>query len=100
MNEHARILQLSEILRLTPYQTAILEKNSHLYDLSRLVKRGGVLYVPYRNSAAHPWRDAAARLVLGQMADLIGPDDTLACGVRGAKLYSDGRVVVPNSRGR
>ena len=98
MDQHAQILKLAEFLRLTPYQTYILEKKAPLYNLSRLVKRNGILYVPYRTVPAHRWRDASARILFGARADVIGPDKMLATGMRGVRVLPDGRVIIPRGR--
>ncbi|MBD5389096.1 hypothetical protein HDR63_02475 [bacterium] len=98
MDQQTQIEKLAAFLRLTPYQTYILEKKAPLYNLGRVVKRGGILYVPYRTPSAARWRDAAARLLFGPMADLIGPDEMVATGVRGARLLPDGRVFMPRGR--
>ncbi len=57
---------LSRHLGLTPYQSQVLQENYKKYDLSRLVKRGDVLYVPHRANFA--------RRILNPKTDLIGPD--------------------------
>ncbi|MDE6477715.1 MAG: hypothetical protein K2L94_00515 [Alphaproteobacteria bacterium] len=90
MYAKSQVSKLCERLRLTPYQSYILEMNCHKYNLSRLVKRGGVLYAPYLSGAKNRWTDAAARLVRGPRADLIGPDRMLVRAQRGIRFCADG----------
>ena len=45
MNPH--LDKLSEMLNLSPYQKNTLAAGAGKYDMSRLVKRGGLLYAPY-----------------------------------------------------
>lgn len=89
------VLRIAQQLRLSPYQTHVLEKNAMAYDLSRLVKRGLVLYAPYKE----PNHSLAKRL-LGPRADLIGEDSLLVCDQRGIKLYSSGFFRAKDSQGR
>lgn len=89
----SRVLTLCQQMRLTPFQSYILEQNAYKYNLGRLVKRGDILYVPYVTSG-NRWTDAAARLLLGARADLIGPDKILVQGQRGIEFFADGRYIV------
>ena len=42
-----QIEKLSRMLNLSPYQSQTLVGGSDKYNMSRLVKRGGLLYAPY-----------------------------------------------------
>lgn len=84
------IEKLSEYLNLTPYQTYMVEKNSHKYDLDRLVKRGTVLYAPYKCKLAHGFRDHIEKLIWGPRADLIGADRLLVQDKRGIRVFASG----------
>lgn len=77
---------LCDQLRLSPYQSYILQNNSKRYDLSRLQKRGGVLYAPY----ARDDENLLVRLLFGPRADLIGADKLLIHNRRGVKIYPTG----------
>jgi len=90
MYAKSQVSKLCERLRLSPYQSYVLEMNSHKYNLSRLVKRGGGLYAPYVADGTNRWSAAAARLVRGPRADLIGPDRILVRGQRGIRFCADG----------
>ena len=89
----SQIASLCARLRLTPFQSYILEQNAYKYNLGRLVKRGDIVYVPYIGSG-NRWADAAARLLLGARADLIGPDKILVRAQRGIEFFADGRYIV------
>lgn len=93
----SHLLRLCHHLRLTPFQTYILEQNSYKYNLGRLVKRGNLVYVPYMPSG-NRWMAGIARVLMGPRADLIGPDRVLACGQRGVELHANGRYVVRQGR--
>ena len=84
MLDRTSVIKISERLRLSPYQSRILEKNGHAYDLDRLVKKGVVLYAPYKSE--HGFAD----FMLGPRADLIGEGNVLVCAQRGIKLYATG----------
>ncbi|MDR1337672.1 MAG: hypothetical protein LBJ73_01430 [Rickettsiales bacterium] len=81
---------LSQHLRLTPYQTYVLENNGMKYDLSRLVKRGDILYAPYLCDDRRGVTEFCARILFGRRADLIGTDRMLVRDRRGIKIYSAG----------
>lgn len=88
---HSRqISMLAQHLRLTPYQTYILENNGRKYDFSRLQKRGGILYAPYLCNDKHSVIEYCARLLFGPRADLIGTDRMLIRDRRGIKVYATG----------
>lgn len=88
MTMTANVEKLSEMLRLSPYQTYVLEINYYKYNLSRLVKRGGVLYAPYVVGAG--LRHKMNGFLRGVPADLIGTDRMLVRGCRRVKFFSTG----------
>jgi hypothetical protein len=77
-------------MKLTPYQMYMLEQNAHKYNLPKIVKQGSVIYAPHKCPSPGSFRDGIKRLVLGEQADLIGPDRMLLMNKRGIKLYKDG----------
>ena len=85
MNPH--LDKLSEMLNLSPYQKNTLAAGAGKYDMSRLVKRGGLLYAPYD---AGGLSGIAADLLRGRRADLIGRNKTLLRNMRGIRFYSAG----------
>lgn len=89
----SHVIRLCQQLRLTPFQTYVLEQNAYKYNIGRLAKRGEIVYAPYVTNG-NRWAAAAARVLLGPRADLIGPDKYLARGMRGVELYADGRYIV------
>lgn len=82
--------RLSGYLGLSAYQSYILGRNATRYDLSRLVKRGGILYAPYLPNQNNGLREDVERAIFGPRADLIGPDRMLIHNRRGIKIYSSG----------
>jgi hypothetical protein len=90
MAQQRQIEMLARYLRLTPYQAYILEKNSTKYDFRRLVKRGGILYAPYRCDDRRGLAEYCARMLFGPRADLIGADRILASDRRGIRFYPTG----------
>ncbi|MDR1207572.1 MAG: hypothetical protein LBK26_04130 [Rickettsiales bacterium] len=96
----ARLEKISEHLRLSPYQTYILSMNMQKYKMDRLVKRGDVLYAPYRCSLPRGMRDYFSKLFLGPRADLIGADRMLVIGRRGIRLYPTGFYKACDNTGR
>lgn len=77
-------------LHLSPYQYFILSQNCYKYDLNRLMKRGEILYAPYKCNICRDWREQIAKVFIGPRADLIGTDQVLVHDQRGIKLYSTG----------
>jgi hypothetical protein len=90
MAQNRQIDMLAQHLRLTPYQAYILEKNNTKYDFSRLVKRGGILYAPYRCDDRRGFAEYCARMLFGPRADLIGADRILVSDRRGIRIYPTG----------
>ena len=79
--------KISFNLRLTPYQSDILKNNIQKYNMGRIVKRGGVLYVPYVSRGIFAW---IAKFVCGSRADLIGQNKILIQNRRKINFYKDG----------
>ena len=90
MQDIQHVHRLSQHLRLTPYQTYILELNCKKYDFSRLVKRGTVLYCPYLHGDRKRMREHISRMFFGPRADLIGPDRLIIRDQRGIRVYATG----------
>ncbi len=84
---HKNFDQLIFFLRLSPYQSQTLKDNYNKYNISRLVKRGGVLYAPH---ASHGFIQKITRLFFGTPADLIGPTKTLLCNQRKISFTTNG----------
>ena len=82
-----KIDSLSENLNLSSYQSNKLKTHYERYNMSRLEKRGGVLYAPY---ATHGMRQFIEKLLLGARADLIGKNSVLLRARRGIRFYSNG----------
>lgn len=93
-----QIDQLTEKFQLTPYQAYILAKNGYKYDLGGLVKRGDVLYAPYRCRISSGFGDWCAKIIHGPRADLIGSDRLFVHNTRGIKLYPAGFHKAMNDR--
>lgn len=98
MLDRAHILRLCDQLSLSPYQSYILLHRGHRYDLHRLVKKGGVLYAPYRHSDRNNVLNICARILLGRRADLIGTDKILIHDKRGIKIRPNGSYSTPPNR--
>ncbi len=82
-----QIEKLSRMLNLSPYQSQALAMGGEKYNMSRLVKRGGLLYAPYNMRGIF---GAASDMLRGRRADLIGHSKTLLRAQRGIKFYADG----------
>ncbi|MDR1360872.1 MAG: hypothetical protein LBJ18_01000 [Rickettsiales bacterium] len=94
------VMKLSDLLRLTPYQSYILEQNGEKYNLDRLIKKGVVLYAPYRCTASRGIGDCIAKVFRGPRADLIGSDRILVRDQRGIKLFATGFFSARDGRGK
>lgn len=82
-----QIDKLSEMLNLSPYQKNALAAGAGKYDMSRLVKCGGLLYAPYEASGL---MEKVVDLLRGCRADLIGKNKTLLRSQRGIRFYGAG----------
>ncbi len=85
-----RVSLLCEQLRLSPYQSYVLENNAKKYNLDKLVKRGGILYAPHAYDDRGNLGEYLSRLLFGPRADLVGLDKMLVSGQRRVKIYSSG----------
>ncbi len=81
------INNLCQILCLSQYQTNKIKAHYDRYNISRLQKRGGVLYAPYATRGI--W-EYFARILFGVRADLIAPDKTLLQAQRNIKFCANG----------
>jgi len=81
---------ISVRMRLSPYQSYILSQNAHKYNLDGLLKRGDILYAPYKCMLSRNTRDYVDKVLHGPRADLIGADRMLVIGRRGVRLYAAG----------
>lgn len=91
LHEHkTRVSMLCDQMRLSPYQSYVLQNNAKRYDLARLTRRGGVLYAPYAYDDHGNVHEFCSRMLRGPRADLIGLDRMLICGQRGVKVYASG----------
>lgn len=84
---HAHIDKLSQTLRLSQHQSAILKNNSRYYNVGRIVKRGNIVYVPYVSHGLLSW---FAEFLFGAQADLIAPNKTLIKKQRNIKFCKNG----------
>ena len=82
-----RINILAQNLNLSQYQANKLKTNYERYNISRLEKRGGLLFVPYRLSGIFGW---VGRILFGVQADLIGENKTLLQAQRNIKFCANG----------
>ncbi len=78
---------ITKTLRLTPYQSYVLKNNTHKYNVARIVKRGGVVYVPYLSRG---FINYLIKLFCGTSADLIGQSQILVRNKRNIKFCNDG----------
>lgn len=74
-------------LNLTSYQENKIKSHCDRYNMSRLEKRGGVLYAPY---VVHGFWGHVSRILFGVRADLIGQNKTLLQAQRNIKFYANG----------
>lgn len=84
---HDYINSLSNHLRLTPFQSKVLEQNINKYNMGRVVKRGGVVYVPY---VSHGIFGRIKKIIFGAYADLIGQNKILVKNRRNIKFLKNG----------
>ncbi len=68
---NTRIDEIVVKMGLSQYQANVLRSHPDIYVLSRLVKRGCVLYAP---RATHGFYNFIQRLIMGRRGDLIGYD--------------------------
>jgi hypothetical protein len=85
MKNHVK--QLAFNLNLSPYQSNKLIVDYERYNMSRLEKRGGVLYAPYQ---CNGFFRRVLSVFCGVRADLIGENKMLLCAQRNIKFYANG----------
>jgi hypothetical protein len=78
---------LVQNLNLSSYQANKLKTDYDKYNISRLEKRGGVLYAPY---VVHGFLERVYNLFLGRRADLIGQNRILLRAQRNIKFCANG----------
>ena len=78
---------LAQNLNLSSYQANKLKTDYDKYNISRLEKRGGVLYAPY---VVHGFLERVYNLFLGRRADLIGQNRILLRAQRNIKFCANG----------
>mgnify|MGYP004460721609 CR=1 FL=1 len=86
----ADIDKLITTLNLTEYQARVLRARHRQYDMTGLVKRGGVLYAPRNSSDGNGIIPRIRRALFGRRADLIGRNKMLLCATRRIKFMADG----------
>lgn len=79
--------KLIDMLKLSQYQSSKLKTNYDRYNISRLQKRGGVLYAPYATRGVWQY---LVRVLCGARADLIGQNKTLLQAQRNIKFCANG----------
>lgn len=84
---HDYIGTLAQNLNLSSYQENKIKSCYDRYNISRLEKRGGVLYAPY---VVHGFWGRVSRVLFGTRADLIGQNRTLLQAQRNIKIYANG----------
>ena len=84
---HEYINTLSHNLNLSSYQENKIKTHCDRYNMSRLEKRGGLLYAPY---VVHGFFGYMSRMFFGVQADLIGQNKTLLQAQRNIKFYANG----------
>lgn len=93
MNEKERdimynqIDSLSKYLNLNQYQLSKLKTDYDKYNISKLEKRGGVLYAPYVVTGF--WKKLLS-VLFGRQADLIGENKILLRAQRNIKFCENG----------
>ena len=92
---HDYISNLTHLLRLTPYQSDVLKSNINNYNLGHIVKRGGVIYVPYVSRGIYAW---IIKKICGVRADLIGQNKILIRNKRNIRFYKNGYYCVKIGR--
>lgn len=92
---NTRIDEIVVKMGLSQYQANVLRSHPDIYVLSKLVKRGCVLYAP---RATHGFYNFIQRLIMGRRGDLIGYDKMLVHNQYGIKLFLDGFYSAPIGR--
>ena len=84
---YKRIDVLIEYLQLSQYQSSKLKTDYDKYNISRLEKRGGVLYAPY---VIHGFWNKLFSIFFGRRADLIGKTKIVLRAQRNIKFCANG----------
>ena len=84
---HQCVDVLAKNLNLSSYQTTKLKSRYDMYKISKLEKRGGVLFAPYQSSGVLGW---FTRILFGVRADLIGENKVLLRAQRNIKFCANG----------
>lgn len=79
--------KLARNLNLSPYQSSKLKSNYDRYNISRLEKRGAILFAPYQSSGIWGF---FMRMFRGVRADLIGENKMLLQAQRNIKFCANG----------
>lgn len=82
-----KINTLANNLNLSQYQLSKLKMGYEKYNISRLEKRGGVLYAPYVSRGLFGFLE---RILFGVRADLIGRNKILLRARRNIKFCANG----------
>lgn len=82
-----KIDSLAQNLNLSSYQANKLKMDYDKYNISRLEKRGGVLYAPY---VVHGFWGRMSSVFCGRRADLIGHNRMLLRAQRNIKFCANG----------
>lgn len=84
MNKEKNIEKLCKLLGLSNFQKQQIQDNYEKYNISGLIKRGKVLYAPYKTD------DLILRFFMGELADLIGEEKMLIQNSRGIEFFAFG----------
>lgn len=84
---HNNIHALVHNLNLSEYQENKIKSHYDRYNISRLEKRGGLLYAPY---VVHGFWGRVSRVLFGVRADLIAENKTLLQAQRNIKFCANG----------
>ncbi len=84
---HDFIDNVTQNLNLSSYQASKVKSNYDKYNVSRLEKRGGLLYAPY---IVHGFWGRISRALFGVRADLIGQNETILSAHRNIKFGANG----------
>ncbi len=83
MSTQTEFEKLVYTLDLSPFQAREIYLNRDSYDMSRIEKRGPVLFVPHRASLI-------SRIVHGRRGDVIGRDRMFLAGAQRVKMCAGG----------
>lgn len=89
--------KLANMMGLSEYQKNVLKSRPDAYNLSRLERRGNVLYAPRVTSCG--LCGFFNLIFCGRVVDLIGKNKMLVRRMRGIKFFAGGFYSVPVGRG-